>query len=513
MGNPKHDSALQLEQKKLSKPVGSKRFLSWILGLPTLLAFLVLPWLAAEHPAVFEQIVPNVHLIKEPTQLSNHHSIIAPPNNAHPSLTHSESGDTPERLHTALSLDAVWNPGPVDSVHQAWAYDCQACHVGNFQRVQNQSCESCHGNMGLHVNEQTLPDTQFSEPNCATCHRDHKGLSSLAQQNKHFVGEDCATCHSEILKTAPNTLTLPVSGFDPEQHPNFRVTVRPQDESVDLIRVRLEKNQPLQEPTTLKFPHHVHLDPKGLQGKTEIEILGCADCHEPADTQTGFLPITMEAHCQNCHSLAFEPALPEREVPHGASGPVLDTIVEFYSFMALNRNLRDEVKTARATLLARPGTEKKPPRVAVTANPLVQAEAAAKDLFENRACAVCHEVSISSTPLTVETSGSMLTQFQVEPVPATHTWMPYAKFNHAAHEFESCESCHSAKQSESAEDVLMPAIDNCQTCHTSNKDVIDQVTSNCGVCHNYHIHDQNTLNTQSEPSTKLVDAAMPIAPN
>ncbi len=65
-----------------------------------------------------------------------------------------------------------------------------------------------------------------------------------------------------------------------------------------------------------------------------------------------------------------------------------------------------------------------------------------------------------------------------------------AKFDHKAHAFESCESCHKASKSEEASDVLMPAIDGCQTCHAGSKPVLNKVQSDCGVCHEYHIHNK-----------------------
>ncbi|MDX1670658.1 MAG: cytochrome c3 family protein, partial [Limnobacter sp.] len=243
-------------------------------------------------------------------------------------------------------------------------------------------------------------------------------------------------------------------------------------------------------PTTLRFPHDVHMNPKGIESRTRVEVLECASCHEAADTETGFKAVEMEAHCQSCHSLASEPALPEREVPHGASGPVLDTIVEFYSFLKQNPQMQADIARVRDTYLARPGASNKP-RASVKANALVQAEAAAQDLFENRACAVCHQVSISDQPVTAQTSGSQLTQYTVADVAPTHPWMPMARFDHKAHEFDSCESCHKATTSDQAEDVLMPSLEGCQTCHSGSAGSLNKVESNCGVCHGYHIHDSN----------------------
>lgn len=494
MAKPEQRSSLSQEQQRLSRPLGLKRQLSWMLTLPILLAFLILPWLASQYPDFFRATAPVSEVTAQQNNVDANGQPVVPPLNAHPSFfDHTDSS----RKQTFLSLDSVWNPGPLASAHQAWEGDCQACHEGNFSRVKDETCQTCHGNMGLHVQEQDLADMNFEEPRCATCHRDHKGLESLAEQNKHFVGQDCADCHSNIEQTAPKTQTLPVKGFDDDDHPEFRLTVRSSENPAQLIRVRMKQSVMIQEPTTLSFPHDIHLSPKGIEGKEKIEFLECADCHQAADTQTGFKPIEMEAHCQDCHSLAFEPALPERQVPHGASGPVLDTIVEFYSFMAQNRELQTKVSQNRATLAARPGTNPKP-RANVNANPMVQAETAAQDLFENRACGICHQISISPEPVTTQTSGAKLTQYTVASVAPTHPWMPMARFDHKAHEFESCSSCHKAEVSKQAEDVLMPDLESCQTCHSGSDTSLNKVESNCGVCHGYHIHEHEASSEGSD---------------
>lgn len=500
MAKPEQRSPLSQEQQSLSRPIGLKRQLSWLLALPILLAFLILPWLASQYPHFFHAVKPVAEVTAQTDPAQNEVKPTRTPVNGHPSLF---SQSVTDRNHTFLSLDSVWNPGPLASAHQAWEGDCQACHEGNFSRVKDDSCQSCHGNMGLHVQEQDLADTSFEEPRCATCHRDHKGIESLAEQNKHFVGQDCADCHSKIEQTAPKTETLAVSGFDDSDHPEFRVTLRSKEDTAQLIRVRMKKDLLLQEPTTLSFPHDVHLSTKGIEGKEKLEFLECADCHEPADTETGFKNIEMEAHCQDCHSLAFEPALPERQVPHGASGPVLDTIVEFYSFMAQNRDLQKQVTQKRATIAARPGSNSKP-RTNVNANPLVQAEAAAQDLFENRACGVCHQISISPEPVTSQTSGAKLTQYTIADIEPTHPWMPMARFDHNAHEFESCSTCHKAEVSKQAEDVLMPDLESCQTCHSGSNTSLNKVESNCGVCHGYHIHETEASSEGTETESEKV---------
>ena len=475
-------SPLQREQQALQKPLGLKRPLSWIFFVPILFAFFVLPLVAMQAPELFgfeskgsdekTQTVPADQL----------------PVNAHPSLQSTQVSST--RNMTALALDSIWNPGPLASAHSNLEGDCQACHTGNFSRVKDESCLVCHSNMGLHVTEQTLPDTSFEEGRCASCHRDHKGRESLAEQNKHFVGTDCAACHADIKTVAPKTETLAVNDFAADKHPAFRITVATGPEPSDLRRIRMVANTPITEKTSLKFPHDIHLDPKGIDSPSKKVVMECANCHEPSDTATGFKTLSMESHCQECHKLSFEPALPDRQVPHGPVDAVLSTVEEFYSYLALHPEERNRVNAQRAVLRARPG-EKDPNRSNLrnlSGNPRAQAAFATVELFENTACSVCHEVKAVDGLGNTKTSGSRMPQYEIAEINPAHPWMPMAKFDHQAHAFESCDSCHKAAKSEEASDVLMPAIEGCQTCHAGSKPVLNKVQSDCGVCHEYHIH-------------------------
>ncbi len=480
----KEQSLLEREQKALQRPLGLKRPLSWIFFLPMLLAFLVSPWVAMQSPELFGLEKMGV---AEKAQQVRYDRL---PVNAHPALQSDSLAQV--RNTTAMSLDSIWNPGPLASPHSNLEGDCQACHAGDFSRVKDESCTACHSNMGLHVSEKTQPDTSFEEGRCASCHRDHKGRESLAEQNKHFVGADCADCHKNIKSVAPKTDTLAVADFAGDRHPAFRITVATGPESSDLRRIRMVANTPVVEKTSLKFPHDVHLDPKGIDSPLKKVVMQCSNCHEPADTKTGFKPLSMENHCQECHKLSFEPAMPDRQVPHGPVNAVLSTVEEFYSYLALHPEERNKVNAQRAVLRARPG-EKEPNRsnlANLSGNPRAQAAFATVELFENTACAVCHEVKAKPGLGNTKTSGARMPQYEIAELNPAHPWMPMAKFDHKAHEFESCDSCHKANKSDKASDVLMPAIDGCQTCHAGSKPVLNKVQSNCGVCHEYHIHNK-----------------------
>lgn len=480
----KEQSPLQREQEALQKPLGLKRPLSWILFLPVLLACLILPWVALQSPELLG--VAKTATTEKPQQINQSQL----PVNAHPAI--QSAPIVQARGATALSLDSIWNPGPLASAHSNLEGDCQACHAGDFSRVKDESCTVCHSNMGLHVSEKTRADTSFEEGRCASCHRDHKGRESLAEQNRHFVGADCASCHKAIKTVAPKSDTLPVADFAGDKHPAFRITVATGPEPSDLRRIRMAANTPMVEKTNLKFPHDVHLDPKGIDSPSRKVVMQCANCHEPADTKTGFKTLSMESHCQDCHKLSFEPALPDRQVPHGPVEAVLSTVEEFYSYLALHPEERNKVNAQRAVLRARPG-EKEPNRsnlANLSGNPRAQAAFATVELFENTACTVCHQVKAKPGMGNIRTSGSRMPQYEIAEINPTHPWMPMAKFDHKAHAFENCESCHKASKSEKASDVLMPDIAGCQTCHAGSKPVLNKVRSDCGVCHEYHIHNK-----------------------
>ncbi|MDH4395696.1 MAG: cytochrome c3 family protein [Limnobacter sp.] len=515
----------------------------------------MLPYLAYTQPELFSAWAPAKSIPQDvtkdaATEAANEANQPMPvaadkvPTNAHPSLINMAGSE--DRPKTPFFFDRVWNPGPVAAAHQTWENDCQACHTGNFSRVEDKSCTSCHGKMGLHVAQASQNDVNYEEPRCATCHRDHKGRESLAEQNRHFTGIECSTCHQDIKKAAPKTETENVADFSGNKHPPFRLTVakvkdgamhvsssnqghwnkavpKTNDskattaanitQAAEFRRVRMnagKANSPgaadsITEANSLKFPHDVHLSKNGVESRTEKKVLQCAACHTPADTPSGFEPIVMEKHCQECHSLAFEPALPDREVPHGAAHLALDTIAEFYGFLKQNPDLQGRLGQGRAQVLTRPGKDKEDRPViypAMSGNPIVQANFAAKQLFEKNACAVCHEVWQTNKPGTLLSPGAKLNQYSIAAVTPAHTWMPMAQFDHKAHEFESCTSCHAAPQSKKSKDVLMPNLESCQTCHAGSKPEKNKVQSDCGLCHGYHIHDQKPEATDSNKANK-----------
>ena len=105
----------------------------------------------------------------------------------------------------------------------------------------------------------------------------------------------------------------------------------------------------------------------------------------------------------------------------------------------------------------------------------------AEDLFERRACANCHYVA--------KQDGEV--PWRVEPVQLANSFFPSAFFSHAAHDTEvtSCDSCHHATTSESAQDLLIPDLESCRDCHGSgysSRNNASQIPSTCVMCHSFH---------------------------
>jgi predicted CXXCH cytochrome family protein len=289
---------------------------------------------------------------------------------------------------------------------------------------------------------------------CASCHLEHNEPAQLVNQHQAL----CADCHAS-----------PDAGSDPEiatdfldRHPAFEVS---------LLQVPSESN--------LRFDHAMHLDAAGIVTPDGRRVVECAECHRPEPGGARMLPISMVDHCSGCHTLAFDPDAPTREVPHGNPAKVLQTLVEYYSARLLGAD-----PDAAEQRVRRPGQAlTRADRDRAAAEARVQALAVAEDLFMRRACAKCHLVS--------KLDGRAEVPWDVAPVTLTSVFLPQANFSHAAHQTEvtRCDGCHDASSSTTAADSLIPAIDSCRSCHGSgiaSRNNSTQIPSTCVMCHSFH---------------------------
>ena len=114
----------------------------------------------------------------------------------------------------------------------------------------------------------------------------------------------------------------------------------------------------------------------------------------------------------------------------------------------------------------------------------------AEEIFEYRACTTCHVITRDP----VDTPS-----WTLEPVLVADRWMPKGLFPHIKHRTQSCESCHEASTSEVSEDVLMPGIESCTTCHGPS-DATSKLASQCVDCHNFHIVEDHFMGPKAAVS-------------
>jgi predicted CXXCH cytochrome family protein len=354
-----------------------------------------------------------------------------------------------------LLSKSVLQAGPIHAAHAAIGTDCSNCHVQPFQRVPDAACTECH-TVARHV---TAPAADvLGAIRCASCHLEHNEPPQLVNQHQAL----CADCHAD--PDAASGLERAADFLD--AHPAFSVNLA----------------QPANE-TNLLFDHATHLDDAGIVTPDGRRVLTCAECHIPEPGGARMLPISMVEHCSGCHTLAFDPDDPTRTVPHGDPAAVLQTLIEYYSAQLLGAD-----PAAVEQRVRRPGQAlSRADRDRAAAEARVQALAVATDLFERRACSNCHVVS--------KLDSSAAVPWDVAPVTLTTSFLPHANFSHAAHQTEvtSCDSCHNASTSSSADDLLMPAIDSCRNCHGSgiaSRNDAAQTPSTCVLCHSFHFDDK-----------------------
>lgn len=349
-----------------------------------------------------------------------------------------------------LLSKTVLQAGPIHAAHAALGGDCASCHVAAFARVPDAACVACH-KVARHV----VPPAAdvLGGVRCASCHLEHNEPPQLVNQHQAL----CADCHAQPeagsgLESASDFL---------DAHPDFAVT---------LLQAA--------EDTNLRFDHAKHLDPAGIVTPDGRRVVDCAECHRPEPGGARMLPISMVEHCSGCHTLAFDPDDPTRTVPHGDPAAVLRTLVEYYSARLLGAD-PDAVEQR----VRRPGQAlSRADRDRAAAEARVQALRVAEDLFERRACVNCHVVN--------KPAGAAV-PWEVAPVTLTTSFLPQARFSHAAHRTEAsrCDTCHDASRSSSAEDLLIPGIDTCRNCHGSGiarRNTAAQTPSTCVLCHDFH---------------------------
>jgi hypothetical protein len=391
---------------------------------------------------------------------------------------------------TVLPADSAWNPGPMARVHAVTATNCENCHAKAFVRVRDEACLGCHQpSLHQHAGDFRQVATTLDRAQCTDCHREHDGSAALIRSDD----ATCAACHGRLKAVGGAAITAGDASDFYSAHPEFRVTnlhvlqqgARPVPGGFVIESRRLRRDDPsLTDGSGLLFPHDEHVAEAGIRAPEGTRVLACGDCHQ-ADAEGGFRPIAMTRDCADCHRLDFDPADPDRTLPHGQPQAVADMLVEYYSARYLE---------GFANALPLPGNRLRPgPALSAADRALAleraraRAANASRDVIERRVCVTCHVVDRTSG------SGEPLA-WVVKPVALTARWLPEARFDHRAHNttLTPCSTCHQAGRSQDARDVLMPAIADCRTCHAGSeapRGAANLVASGCMTCHGFHRDD------------------------
>ena len=463
-------------QHNLASSWLSKRLFSWGLAVAILITFLA--W-------------PVMHAI-------NRHA------NPDSVSQHAVQHDPQPKLARAITADAAWNPGPLDSGHATFGRDCGQCHQTPFVQVKNDACESCHKTIGWHfaldtAAAKTLHESVFgadeSQGRCGACHRDHKGIHALKRQDSPM----CTNCHQDLTTRHPNVAFANVTDLKTD-HPPFKLSMlipgkTGKEAVVRRPLIALNDKVRLVEQSNLKFPHDVHLSPKGVRSPNGRQQLACKNCHTPDETATRFKPISMKAHCQECHSLEFEPKSTTRQVPHGNVADVVVMVNEFYAQAALLGKPIDQAEADR-TRPMRGGERLANGPIKDIAWVRQKAQAVVTEMMEKRTCFTCHAIT--------QTGDGVNKNWTIAPIAITNHWLPKSRFAHHQHSPFECKKCHDVGQSKTSADIAIPDLANCQLCHSGNVIEKDKAVGTCATCHGFHVGGTRSGKPVVLPKTKVV---------
>lgn len=377
-----------------------------------------------------------------------------------------------ETYDAGFTPTAFWTSGGISAAHKFFGESCEVCHEKPFVPVQDTACIACHQSIEHHTDPVHFPTASFEDSKCQSCHKEHQGNQTVARNDQDF----CIDCHADLVSQEPSTTLRNVQDFGTD-HPEFLPNVVV-DASLHLMSREKSMSDPVPptENSGLTFPHADHLRKSGVRHPVDgIIELGCRTCHVPDEGNVSMLPIDFDRHCHQCHTLTFDTQLPGRELVHGQSEELFMQVSDIYNAAALRGGYVEP--DAPVVVRRLPGT------------PLEEADrAAARNWAEEKTteilygrfgkgqCEECHR--IVDNPVTHI--------WAVEPVYIAEKWFPKASFDHGSHSDVGCRACHAVETSELASDVLMPAIEVCQSCH-GGEVVSNRVPSTCVTCHDFHI--------------------------
>lgn len=403
-----------------------------------------------------------------------------------------------------LPDDTVWLAGRLHDTHVFLGDKCENCHTVPFVPAQEVDCLNCHLSINHHFDTEKLGRDYFVGDTCQDCHREHNGPEAITRRDQ----PTCTDCHEDLANAGYESNLQTVSDFL-NDHPPFMVSVLEMQDDKNWLLKRFDMwDDDLEEDSNLKFPHDIHMDPDGVMGEEDYVIMECTDCHGTEKGGMRMKTVTMEQHCASCHDLTFDPASPDRVVPHGNPADLVNLLRGYYAYEFFQENAEPgstsvQVAPIPTRKARRPGKRKQLISDFQMNVPNQSGSKAAKEyvdkrvnqaasmLFEQRTCIVCHELEMPSDSASKPGSADAA-NIKVVPVRLTPDWMPMAEFSHDSHQNMACEGCHEAAWSDTATDVMMPDIGTCRTCH-GGEHAEDKLQSTCISCHKFHLEQQGPM--------------------
>jgi len=406
----------------------------------------------------------------------------------------------------------------MSEAHAVLETECAACHLqkaGVFSaKAEDNACLACHDGPIHHAK-------QVTTPRCAECHAEHRGRVNLRATND----KACAECHGNLeIQTSPGLRYAAHIRNFADNHPEF-----------------MASRDDLRDPTTLKLNHQIHMKLIRRGPNGPLVQLDCSDCHRPATAKgawtyadakyvdvtpsyslekkntprqsqgvtatpisrleqpsdllqphaakTGrelMAPVKFATACASCHLLSFDKRF-DSGVPHDKPEIVHTFLVKhFQEYIAAHPA---EVRVARDPKRDLTGKPILPEVRLLTPGQWVSERTAeAEELLRRKTCSQCHGLNHAGGAALsqVNTFGAKSDAAlpQVAPSKVISQWMPHAIFDHDAHGGFSCVSCHqTALTSTESNNVLLPGIATCKTCHGTGA---EHAESRCFECHTYH---------------------------
>lgn len=384
-----------------------------------------------------------------------------------------------------------WSVGSFSNGHATFSANCAACHEGDFIRVRESACLECHQGQGQHVDPkpsalhpQGMPAADVRSLNCADCHREHRGPTLISTDDNL----NCINCHGDLHQKAPDTKFQDVTDFG-RNHPRFSPAMV-QDAKGRVMSRFVTGDPKAIDNSNVTFDHAKHLkkwfkDPKQpWDGAAKAAAAGsdCAACHMPAGNGQYFKEVTFEDACVSCHKLQFEPKHPEWQLPHGRPDEIVSRVTGYYARAAMD----GERFVAPSDDLFKIPDKLMPPPPDHTDPISAQVEATMVVSIAGSACGECHKVLPPMPPLAP-------TEWRVAPVYDPDHYLTKTRFHHEKHSTMRCQDCHAAEASDEGAMALLPDIETCRTCHSSQAAARLRVDSRCTDCHVFHNPDLPVL--------------------